>query len=449
MSEDNKMNKDVAVLGAGPAGIYAARELARAGYDVALINRDIKPGGLAEYGIYKSKHKMKEGLRKQFRQVMAEENLHYFGNLTIGEEQELSINDLKEMGFEAILITVGAQGTKWLGMPGEELNGVYHAKDLVYHYNQLPPFSEQKFDIGKKVLCIGVGNVMLDIAHWCIRDLKIEEVIAIARRGPADVKFTKKEMSIVGKNLDLEALDAEFARSDELMKAMNQDPDAAKNFILSALPKAEEKVSDTRFVLEFLASPKALLGDENGHVRAVEVNETTLELRDNGSTKAVNTGESREIEADTVVFCIGDKVDASLGLPLNQWNEFAKHPKPSYPIDENSYEDYNPDKDAAVEGIFLAGWSREASSGLVGSARKDGTNGANAMVAYLEAEGKGKDGAIAKLEAKVSGRQDPVVHKVDIAKLEENEAKVAEENGLDEFKSGSNDDMHKAMGLTS
>jgi ferredoxin--NADP+ reductase len=100
------------------------------------------------------------------------------------------------------LVTAGAQGTKWLGLPGEDLFGVYHAKDLVYHYNRLPPFSVRKYAIGERVALIGVGNVMMDIAHWLVRDLKVKEVVAVARRGPAEVKFTKKEMEFITANLD-------------------------------------------------------------------------------------------------------------------------------------------------------------------------------------------------------------------------------------------------------
>lgn len=447
MPEDHTIEANVAVIGAGPAGLFAARELANSGLGVALINRDIKAGGLAEYGIFHSKHKMKEGLRKQFRQVLAMDNIHYYGNLSIGVDDDLSIDELKALGFDAILVAVGAQGTKWLGMPGEDLKGVFHAKDLVYHYNKLPPFSEQSFDIGKKVLCVGVGNVMLDIAHWCIRDLKVDEVTAIARRGPADVKFTKKEMQIVARNLDLDALDAEFERTAPIMQAVGQDPEAAKAFIVSALDKAYEKVSDTRFMLEFLASPKALLGGQNGRVRAVEVNDTTLELRDGGGTKAINVGTTREIEADTVVFCIGDKVDDSMGLPLDKWKEFAKNPKPLYPVDENSYEAYDPESGESLEGIFLAGWAREASTGLVGSARKDGTNGANAMLAYLEKSGKGQLGAIEQLNERLTSLEKTVIRKQDVQRLEENEAAQASEMGLEEFKYASNKDMLTVMDL--
>src|SRR3972149_9737496 len=137
----------IAVIGTGPAGLFAARQIASEGVSVVLLNRDIKPGGLAEYGIYPSKHKMKEGLRKQFRQILETPNIDYYGNLVVGQKGDLSLTDLRAMGFQALLVTVGAQGTKWLGIRGEDLVGGYHAKELVYHYNQLPPFSEQRFAI--------------------------------------------------------------------------------------------------------------------------------------------------------------------------------------------------------------------------------------------------------------------------------------------------------------
>ena len=135
----------VAVIGAGPAGLFGARELANKGARVLLLNRDIKPGGLAEYGIYPNKYTMKGGLRKQFRQILELPNLDYYGNITIGSQGDLTLDDLRTLGVQAILVTVGAQGTKWLGLPGEELEGVYHAKDVVYYYNHLPPFSQKSF----------------------------------------------------------------------------------------------------------------------------------------------------------------------------------------------------------------------------------------------------------------------------------------------------------------
>jgi ferredoxin--NADP+ reductase len=443
----NFENFSVAVIGAGPAGLFAARELAQSGAQVALINRDIKPGGLAEYGIYPSKLKMKDGLRRQFRQALDLPGLEYYGNLTVGTEGEIGLAELKQMGFDAVLVTVGAQGTKWLGLPGEDLDGVYHAKDLVYYYNQLPPFSQGKYKIGKRVLCIGVGNVMLDIAHWAIRALKVNDVIAIARRGPADVKFSRKEMEIVARNLDLAALNAELERTAPVMLRVGQDPVAAKDFILSALERAEEPVSKTRFELDFLVSPKRIVGDSAGRVRALEVEDTTLDVGPDGKTRDVGLGTTREIPADTVVFCIGDRVDETLGLPLDKWGDYAKHPEPRFPVGGLSYEAYDPETIQAVEGVFLAGWAREASSGLVGAARKDGTQAAQSVLAYLqEASPKGGD-ALDTLNAKVLMLSEPVVRESDLKKLQAAEMAQASEFNLPEFKYSSNEEMLAVIGL--
>ena len=79
-----------------------------------------------------------------------------------------------------------------------------------------------------RVALVGVGNVMMDIAHWAIRDLKVGEVIAVARRGPAEVKFSKKEMESVGSNLDVAALDEELARCSAVMQNVGQDVGAAR-----------------------------------------------------------------------------------------------------------------------------------------------------------------------------------------------------------------------------
>ncbi len=432
----------VAVVGAGPAGLYAAKKLAQAGAQVVIFNRDIKPGGLAEYGIYYDKYRMKQGLRKQFASIMTEEQISYFGNIRIGEDGDFTIKDLQTLDFQAILVTAGAQGTKWLGLPGEELHGVYHAKDLVYHYNKLPPFSQQEFEIGNRVALIGVGNVMMDIAHWVIRDKKVTEVIAVARRGPAEVKFTKKEMQNIGNNLDVAALDAELARVTERMLAVEQNPQEAREFILSGLVKALDPVSESRFRFEFLSSPAKILGNAQGQVNGLEIEDTELILR-NGDTKAKNTGTSRVLDVDTVVFCIGDKVDESFGLPV-QWNAFVKHEAPRFPVDGLSYEVYDPQNNQPIEGIFVAGWSREASSGLVGYARKDGECGAEAVWQYLQTLAPGSS-VLAAVEAKVSQLPHAVVRKAQVEKLTVIELAHAEAEGLEDFKFDNNEAMLAAL----
>jgi ferredoxin/flavodoxin---NADP+ reductase len=427
----------VAVVGAGPAGLFGARELANLGARVVLFNRDIKPGGLAEYGIYPNKHTMKSGLRKQFRQIMELPNLDYYGNVTVGKDGDLSLDDLRTLGFQAILVTAGAQGTKWLGLPGEDLEGVYHAKDVVYYYNNLPPFSQQSYLFGKRCAVIGAGNVMLDITHYLSRDVQVEEVIAVVRRGPAEVKFDKKEMEYVIDNLDQAALDAEIGRVTPIMEAVHQDPAAARASILEALPKALPKVSDTRFRFEFLASPVQMIGDEHGRLKQVELEDNIL-VEANGDTKAKGTGNKRRLDVETVIFAIGDKVDESFGLPV-EWNEFVKSETPRFPIDGVSYE-------STFEDIFVGGWSRKASSGLVGYARKDGTNASKAVWQYLQTKQPAEPNAAVVAE-KLKGFGKPIVVKDDVRKLEAIEQAEAQKRGLEAFKFSSNEEMLQAIGL--
>jgi len=427
----------VAVIGAGPAGLFGARELANLGARVVLFNRDIKPGGLAEYGIYPNKHTMKSGLRKQFRQILDLPNLDYYGNVTVGAQGDLTLDDLRGLGFQAILVTVGAQGTKWLGLPGEDLEGVYHAKDVVYFYNKLPPFSQKSFRFGKHCAVIGAGNVMLDIAHFLARDEKVDEVIAVVRRGPAEVKFEKKEMEYVIDNLDQAALDAEIKRVTPIMQAVHQDPEAARASILEALPKALPKVSDTRFRFEFLASPVQMIGDADGKLTQVEIEDNIL-VEKNGDTKAKGTGNKRRLDVETVIFAIGDKVDESFGLSV-EWNEFVKNPNPRFPIDDISYE-------TPFEDIFVGGWSRQASSGLVGIARKDGTNASKVVWQYLQTKQPTKANVEA-VAAKVKSLGKPVVVKDNIKRLEAVEQAEAQKRGLEAFKFDNNEEMLQAMGL--
>lgn len=449
MDNETQAKYVVAVIGAGPAGLFGARQLASEGARVALFNRDIKPGGLAEYGIYPTKHKMKEGLRKQFRQILQIPEIDYYGNVTIGEKGDLTLAQLKATGLQALLVTVGAQGTKWLGLPGEQIpKGVYHAKDIVYHYNKLPPFSQREFFIGKKAALIGAGNVSLDIARWLIRQLKVEEVVDVVRRGPAEVKFDKKEMESVAANLDLKALDEEIARVAPVMESIGQDVQAAKDFILSALQKAQEPVSDSRFRFEFLTIPVSILGDAEGQVAGLEVEETTLVPVD-GDTKAKGTGVKRVVDVDTVIFCIGDKVDDTFGLPV-KWNRYVKSDKPRFPVDGISYEVMEPENEATIEDIFVAGWAREASHGLVGVARKDGESGANVVLQYLHTLEPVKDPqAVMENVRQLLQRLDkPVISKEEIQRLEAIEQAEAERRMLEEFKFSTNEEMLAAIGVT-
>jgi ferredoxin--NADP+ reductase len=437
----------VAVIGAGPAGLYAARKLAEGGSRVVLFNRDIKPGGLAEYGIFWDKYKMKQGLRNQFKQILAIPSIDYYGNVTVCCGGNIVLEDLLESGFQAVLVTTGAQGTKWLRMPGENLPGVYHAKNIVFYYNHLPPFSGKKYLLGKRVIVVGAGNVMMDISHYLIRDCKVEEVIAVVRRGPAEVKFTRKEMEAVAANLDPVALDAEFTRVAPIMLAAGQNPAAARAAFTEAMPKALTPVSQTCFRFEFLATPVRVMGDWMSGVTGLKVEENTLAAVD-GNVKARGSGNTHQIEGDTVIFAIGDTVDRDFCVPI--YNDAYMTVKvPRFPVDNLSYEAFNPDSNQPMERVFLAGWARQASTGLVGYARRDGENAAEAVLAYLQTQPPmhDLDNVVGKFEGRLEETHQRLVDKPHLAKLEEVEQAEAQKLGLEEFKFPTNDEMFAAMGF--
>jgi ferredoxin/flavodoxin---NADP+ reductase len=427
----------VAVIGAGPSGLFGARELATMGAHVVIFNRDIKPGGLAEYGIYPDKHTMKEGLRKQFRQALDNPNIDYYGNITLGAKGELTLDELRGLGFDAILVTTGAQGTKSLNLPGEDLDGVYHSKELVYYYNKLPPYSKMDFHFGKRCAIIGAGNVMVDIARHLINEAQAEEVVSVVRRGPTEVNFTKEEMKHLISYLDLPAFEAEMKRVLPALQAIDQDPEIGRHKIIDALSKADPKTTDAKFRFEFLSSPSQMFG-ENGKLTGLEVEDNILVEKD-GKASAQGTGRKRMLELDTVIFAIGDKVDEGFGLPV-RGSEFVKKDPPQFPVDGNSYE-------SIVDGVFVGGWSRKASEGVVGIARKDGTNAAKAVWQYLQAR-QPAVGNADKITARVKSLNKAIVTKEDVRKLEAVEAEEAKKRGLEEYKFSSNEEMLQAIGLT-
>ena len=352
----------VAVIGAGPAGIYGTRKLAEAGHRVVLLNRDIKPGGLAEYGIFVDKEKMKTGLRKQFKKILSDPKVFYLGHVSVGHDQALTLADLKQIGLSAIVVTAGAQGTKKLGIPGEESVGVYHAKDVVYHYNSLPPFSQRNFEIGRRVAIIGMGNVMVDIGNWLLNHKKIDQVVVVARRGPLEKAYDDSEFEVIEQYLDNLEMKKEIERIRPQLTAVGQNIDQ----IIEKFVKQGEPAEGRRLQFRYLCSPTKVIADDRGRVAALEVEENELILQD-GRTVAKGTGKHAQIEVDCVIYAIGDQVDASLGLPFSR-GVFVTNPGKLL-ADPNpaAYQPYDPEAARVLEGIYVAGWSRNAASALSAS----------------------------------------------------------------------------------
>jgi ferredoxin--NADP+ reductase len=431
----------VAVIGAGPAGLFAARALAAVGARVVLLNRDIKPGGLAEYGIFLNKYKMKGGLRRQFHKILTDSLITYLGHVTISNKGDLTVRDLATLGFDALVYAIGAQGTKYLGVDGERLPGVYHAKDLVYHYNRLPPFSERPFPMGRRVAIVGVGNVMVDIANYCAHFADCDEIVAIARRGPFEKAYDDREFEDVEDAFDHVLYHEEIERIRPRLLAAGQDPDELLA-ALAAKPQPSPRAR-ARLRFRFLASPKRVVA-EGGRVVGLEVEENRLERKDDRIT-AVGTGLTSVIPADTVVFAVGDRVDEDAGLPYKDGLYLTvpgEDPAAAYQV-------LDPAAGKAQPGVFVVGWARRASDGVVGRARLDAETGIKHVAGYLAGRPKRPreevERAIESLRRTLAERGAVVVDYSAVQRLEAAEKARATADKVEEFKFGSDPEMLDAI----
>lgn len=448
MNEESRGRFSAAIIGGGPAGLFAARELAAHGVYSVIFNRDIKPGGLAEYGIYPTKLRMKDGLRRQFSQILACDDIGYYGNVLVGDRADLSLDDLRSLGFQALLVTVGAQGAKRLGIPGEDLLGVYDAKDIVYHYNLLPPFSEKTYHIGKRIAIIGVGNVMIDVAHWLIEDKKVERIIAVARRGPTEVKFDRKELEDVVNCMDMDLLEEELRRVAPSVEAVGQDPRALFNMIHEVAGKKIDGYDNCGCLcMRFLSTPVGVIGDESGRVVCgLQIEENRLVLTGEGQILAVGTGVMQTLPVDTVIFAIGDVVDSSIGLPVYR-GEYQTNPQPRFPIEGVSYELFDMSYNRPIADVFLAGWARKPSVGLVGMARRDGINAAHAVESYLNTLAPAAEPIFERVRDAMFSMGKPVVDKQALQGLAELEQERARQLNVPFFKFATNQEMLQALKL--
>lgn len=439
--------KTVFVIGAGPAGMFAAQKIAQAGHEVIIFNRDIKPGGLAEYGIYPTKDKMKIGLRKQFAKVLSLPNVHYFGYVPVNRESKVKVEDLRQLCPAAVVFSVGAQGTKKLGLPGETAHGVYAAKDFVYHYNLLPPYTTQDFSTGKRVAIIGMGNVMVDIARWLLIDAPretAEEIVVVARRGPFEAKFDKKEFDYIEPFLDRAAFDEELRRIQLKLAAVGQDVSKLAEDTFPVLAKPAQAITGPRLSFRFLCSPHAIRAGADGRIEALTVVENVLQERD-GNIACRATDQTADLPVDTMIFAIGDVADPSLGLPYHR-DSYVINPAPGEdPKRSTVYEIYDPQSGMVLEGMYAVGWARKASEGLVGIARHDGEVGAAHVIKYLEGQGEMQCVSPKEVREYLERKGMRVIDKSDLELLAHAEEAIAKERGLTWFKFDKDADMLAAI----
>jgi ferredoxin--NADP+ reductase len=437
--------KTVFVIGAGPAGLFAAQKIAQAGHETIVFNRDIKPGGLAEYGIYPTKDKMKVGLRKQFAKVLGLPNLHYFGYVPVSSRSTISVPELREWGPSAVVFSVGAQGTKKLGLPGENAKGVYAAKDFVYHYNLLPPFPSMDFSTGKRVAIIGMGNVMVDIARWLLLDAPVktaEEIIVVARRGPFEAKFDQKEFIYIEPFLDRAAFDDELRRVQPHLTAVGQDLSKLADETFPVLNKPAQPAGERRLRFRFLSSPQQIHPDNDGRIERLTLVENVLFERE-GSIGCKATEKTTDLNVDTMIFAIGDVADPALGLPYNR-DSYITNPDAADPR-RAAYELFDPQNGKVLEGMYAVGWARKASDGLVGIARHDGEVGAAHVLKYLETARESSHACADQVRERLEQKGLRVIDKADLELLARAEEKIAREQGLACFKFDNDQAMLQAI----
>jgi len=435
--------KTVFVVGAGPAGMFAAQKIALAGHQVVILNRDIKHGGLAEYGIYVVKDKMKTGLRKQFAKVLSLPNVHYFGHVPVGANQPVTVDDLRAFNPAAIVFAVGAQGTKKLGLPGEDAKGVYSAKDFVYYYNQLPPFASRDFSTGKRIAIVGMGNVMVDIARWLLQDApnrRTEEVIIVARRGPFEAKFDEKEIKHVEQHLDARDLLAEMERVKGRVATVGQDvANAGQIFTLLKNPYVPGVPPKMKF--RFLCSPKEIVKGPDGRICKLLVTENNLVKKGEG-TAAKATDQTTVLDVDTMIFAIGDVHDPNLGLPMGPEGYSTK---PMNGREDSLYQVVDPQTGAALTGMFVVGWARRASDGLVGIARHDAEVGATHVLNYLETLSPNGAVPVDRIESTLRSKGIRPVNKLELNVLSKAEEREAQARGLTYFKYSDDETMLRVI----
>jgi ferredoxin--NADP+ reductase len=287
------------------------------------------------------------------------------------------------------------------------------------------------------VAIIGVGYVMVDIANYCAHFCDCDEVIAVARRGPFEKAYDDREFEDVEDAFDHALYRQEIERIRPRLEAAGQSADELIAAV-GARPEPQPPAR-TRLRFRFLASPRRVVA-EGGRVVGLEVEETRLE-RKGDRIAAVGTGQTSVIPCDTVVFAVGDRVDEHTGLPYKDGLYLTapgEDPAAAYQV-------LAPATGAAQPGVYVVGWARRASDGVVGRARLDAETGVKHVLPYLAAHPKRPraeaERAVDAVKQALAARGAVVVDYPAVQRLEAAEKARASAEKLEEFKFGSDREM--------
>jgi ferredoxin--NADP+ reductase len=351
----------VAIVGSGPAAMYAADELltrptgSPRRVSVDMYERLDVPYGLVRFGVAPD-HVETKGVARVFDLVRAMDGFTLFTNTQVG--RHITHEQLRR-GYDAVIYAVGAAADRRLDVPGIELPGVASATDFVAWYNGHPARAEAEFDLsGRRVVVIGNGNVALDVARIltcdpdrlrgtaiaprageALRHSKVSEVVVVGRRGVAQSAFTVGEFS------GLLASDCGIVvDSAEPVGPVDYQTAQKLRLTREATAVGERK----RIVFRYQLSPVAIAGTHR--VTGVDFARTALRIDHAGRVRAEATDETVRLDANLVLTSIGYR-----GVPI-----------PGLPFDDAAGVVPN-ERGRVRPGVYVAGWIKRGPTGYIGT----------------------------------------------------------------------------------
>ena len=368
----------VAVIGAGPAGIYASDILTKSDVDVRvdIIERDPTPFGLIRYGVAPDHPRIKE-IVKALKRVLSHDDIRFIGNVSYGTD--LKFDDLK-LFYDAVIFATGASKDRPMGLPGVDLRGSYGAADFVSWYDGHPE-SPRDWDFqphAEQVAVLGVGNVGLDVArmlakkadellatevadnvHSGLKSNRAQDIHIFARRGPAQVKFTPMELRELShsSNIDVIVHPEGFELDEGSMEAIRGSKsvklvvDVLQNYLAKDTTDAAHRIH-----IHFCQNPVEILG-EDGQVVGLRTERTELD----GTGNARGTGEFIDWPVQAVYRAIGYYSDDLAGLPFDLKAGVV-------PNDGGRVIDIQGEP---LPGAYVTGWIKRGPVGLIGHTKSD------------------------------------------------------------------------------
>ena len=369
----------IAVVGSGPSGFYAAEALLKSNRAVRvdMIERLPVPFGLVRNGVAPDHPKLKEPILV-YDKIARLPGFAFFGNVEIGHI--VSVKELREL-YHAVIFAYGAESDRRLDIPGEDLRGSHTATEFVGWYNGHPDYRDRGFDLSQEVaVIIGQGNVTADVcrilakrvedlAHTDIAEHALEALMQsrirtvhiIGRRGPAQAKFTAKELKELGEIPGCDALgnpaDLELNPASERELADKMNREGPKNLELFRSFAARRATQPKRIFFHFLRSPAALEG--RSRVERVVLAQNRLEGAPFKQT-AIDTGVRSALDCGLFFRSVGYK-----GISI-----------PGVPYDERR--GIFPNRDGRIighetieVGLYATGWIKRGPSGVIGTNRAD------------------------------------------------------------------------------